>query len=411
MSDRGTISESLIVDALRAEASRRMPSAVLLIGMQACSTVRAANELVGADRVVLLHLDRAAGAVGCDLGNHELYLGEESGLGGRRGLSGARTNEGLDSTQRERDAAGQSALQGGPDVAGRDGSAASFAVVGLNVEAARSYRLLRQVVNQMAEYVDAAGVVLVAGPRKGGAEVAARTLCERFERVELVTYRKGQRIFRASRPRLVSDVDRSRGGEGRSHQAAPEIVTVTLRGRPMRLLQDDRVFAKGRLDPATRMLAEVFEIPPGFVVLDLGCGSGVLGILAALLEPSSRVTLVDSDPLAVEVSRRNAVLNGVSNVVVYLSDVLSDLPDADRGRSPAFDVVLMNPPFHRGRLHDVSIAERFMTDASRALRPGGHLYVVCSRFLRYEPLLERLAGTVREVAGDRRFKVLLAGPR
>ena len=39
------------------------------------------------------------------------------------------------------------------------------------------------------------------------------------------------------------------------------------------------------------------------------------------------------------------------------------------------------------------------------------MYVVCNRFLRYEPTLERLVGPVREVAGDRRFKVLLAQRR
>jgi 16S rRNA (guanine1207-N2)-methyltransferase len=71
-------------------------------------------------------------------------------------------------------------------------------------------------------------------------------------------------------------------------------------------------------------------------------------------------------------------------------------------------VVLTNPPFHRGRFHDASIAERFIAEASRSLQPSGALYVVCNRFLRYEPTLERLVGPVREVVGDRRFKVLLA---
>jgi 16S rRNA (guanine1207-N2)-methyltransferase len=150
------------------------------------------------------------------------------------------------------------------------------------------------------------------------------------------------------------------------------------------------------------MLAEAFEIPPGAAVLDLGSGSGVLGILAALLEPTSRVTLVDSDPLAVEVSRQNAVLNGAPNVTAYLSDLLHEV------RGQTFDVVLINPPFHRGRAHDSSIADRFVAAAAGALRPGGAVYLVCNRFLRHEPTLARLVGPVREVAGDRRFKVLLA---
>ena len=369
------VTEALILEALHEEASRRRPDGVLLIGVQACSTVRSANRLVGGAAVALLHLDRAAGAVGCGLGNSEHFLGDEAGLGG----SG--------------------------------GEASGYSVVALNVEAAKSYRLLREIVNRSVLYLRADGVVLVAGPRKGGAEVAARALEEVYASVTLVAYRKGHRVYRAVGPRpyaggnqdaVSADTDRDRIAPAGAPASAPGVETVLLRGRQLRLLLDDRIFARGRLDPATRMLAEAFEVWPGAAVLDLGCGNGVLGILAALLEPSSQATLVDSDPLAVEASRRNAALNGADNVAVHLSDVLGDLP------GQTFDLILMNPPFHRGRLHDRSIAERFLAEASAALRPGGTIYVVCSRFLRYEPTLERLVGPVREAAGDRHFKVLTA---
>jgi 16S rRNA (guanine1207-N2)-methyltransferase len=349
MRGRDDLSEALILDALREEASRRVLSGVLLIGMQSCSTVRAANDLAGSDGVVLQHLDRAAGAVGCGFGNRERFLGND------------------------------------PD------TVESFAVVAVNVEAAKSYRLLRDVVAQAARLVEADGVVLAAGPRKGGGEVAARTLQELFESVSLVRYRKGHRIYRAVGPRPPAEARPDVGVE-----------TVLLRGREIRLLPDDRIFARGRLDDATRMLAEAFEVPPRAAVLDLGSGSGVLGIVAALLEPTSQVTLVDSDPLAVAVSRLNAIENGASNVTAYLSDLLHELP------GQTFDLVLVNPPFHRGRAHDSSIADRFVAAAAGALRPGGAVYLVCNRFLRYEPTLERLVGPVREVAGDTRFKVLLA---
>ena len=386
--------EALLLDALREEAARRPLAAVLLIGIQACSTVSAANQIVGAESVALLHLDRATGAVECGLGNRESFLG---------------------------------------DVPLSDG----LSLVAVNVEAAKSYRLLREILTQTSRVVARDGAVLVAGPRKGGAEVAAHALHDVFESVVLLTYRKGHRIYRATGPRppepaADNDSDGAENASGRAYHAPgraendsghadnpigrssaatrvtataaarEQIESVTLRGRSLRLLLDDRIFARGRLDPATRMLAEAFEVPPRAAVLDLGAGNGILGILAALLEPTAHAWLVDSDPLAVRVSRENAALNGASNVSVHLSDVLHDLPDQ------TFDVVLMNPPFHRGRVHDASLAERFIAESSRALRPGGAMYVVCNRFLRYEPILQRLVGPVREVAGDPRFKVLLA---
>jgi 16S rRNA (guanine1207-N2)-methyltransferase len=366
MPDQDVLAERLILDALRQEAARRALVSVLLIGIQAGATVGAANAIVGSERLVLLHLDRATDAYGLGLGNHEMLLGQDLG------------------------------------------PLAPFGLVGLNVGAAKSYRLLREVVAQTARLIAEDGAVLVAGPRRGGAEVAARVLRERFESVELVAYRKGERIYRAARPCPPSHAEPGAPPAAPEHavegQARPEIATVTVRGCSLRLLQDERIFAKGRIDPATRLLAEAFAVEPGAAILDLGSGSGVLGILAALLEPSSRVVLVDSDPLAVAVSRQNAALNGAANVAVHLSDVLADLPDE------RFDLVLMNPPFHRGRAQAVALGERFIQEASQMLRPGGTMYVVCNRFLRYEPTLG-LLGPVREVAGDRQYKVLLARRR
>lgn len=380
MAERDPVAEALLLDALRQQSTPGQEPAcqarALLIGIQAAGTVEAANAILGAEHVVLLHLDRATESVGLRLGNRELLLGDDPGMLG------------------------------------------PFGLIAVNVEAAKSYRLLREIVGQTAAQVSADGVVLVAGPKKGGAEVAAKVLREHFETIDLLAYRKGERIYRAARPRAVGDTGPSSPSGGAptelgavpSAGASPRIPeapaiepaeTIELRGRTLRLYQEERIFARGHLDPATRMLAEAFEIRPGASVLDLGSGSGMLGILAALLEPSSRVVLVDSDPLAIDVSRRNAALNGVTNVTAYLSDVLADLPDQ------RFDLILMNPPFHRGRAHDAALAERFMIEAAGALLPGGRLYVVCNRFLRYEPTLERLVGPVREVTGDRQFKVLL----
>lgn len=377
MAERDPVAETLLLDALRQQPGLDQqpdgPGRALLIGIQAADTVSSANAILGADHVVLLHLDHATESVGLGLGNYELLLGDDPATLG------------------------------------------PYWLIAVNVEAAKSYRLLREIVGQTAAQVTADGVVLVAGPKKGGAEVAAKVLRERFEAVELLAYRKGERIYRAARPRATAETaPASRSSSSSAEPGAatsagadprigepPAIELLELRGLSLRLNQEERIFARGRLDPATRMLADAFEIRPGASVLDLGSGSGVLGILAALLEPSSTVVLVDSDPLAVDVSRRNAALNGAANVTTYLSDVLADLPDQ------RFNLILMNPPFHRGRAHDAALAERFMTEAAGALLPGGHLYVVCNRFLRYERTLERLVGPVREVAGDRQFKVLL----
>ena len=68
--------------------------------------------------------------------------------------------------------------------------------------------------------------------------------------------------------------------------------------------------------PTTRLLIEelLTRITGGERVLDVGCGSGVLG-LAALALGASHLTAVDVKPDAVDATRRNAVLNGMGERV------------------------------------------------------------------------------------------------
>lgn len=75
-------------------------------------------------------------------------------------------------------------------------------------------------------------------------------------------------------------------------------------------------------------------------VLDMGCGSGILGLAAAKLWPSAAVLGVDNDPVAVAVARRHARLNRLSRSVGFVC-AEGYRPVALRGRGP-FDLVLAN---------------------------------------------------------------------
>jgi ribosomal protein L11 methyltransferase len=108
----------------------------------------------------------------------------------------------------------------------------------------------------------------------------------------------------------------------------------------------------------TRLCMRALEsvISPGCVVADVGSGSGVLAITAALLG-ASRVDAVDNDPVAVETARGNVAQNGVADsVAVTEGDGLTGLPGP-------YDVVVANilP----------NVVSAMAPTAFGRLRPGG----------------------------------------
>jgi len=77
----------------------------------------------------------------------------------------------------------------------------------------------------------------------------------------------------------------------------------------------------------TRMCAQLLEayVKKGDHVLDVGCGTGILSIIAAKLG-ASHVDAVDTDEVAVRVTKENCAANGVSQCVSVYRGVLSDVP-------------------------------------------------------------------------------------
>lgn len=67
--------------------------------------------------------------------------------------------------------------------------------------------------------------------------------------------------------------------------------------------------------PTTRATLALALRCPGSQVLDLGCGSGVLGITLAVTR-RARVVAVDVAPAAIEATRHNAGINGVADLIV-----------------------------------------------------------------------------------------------
>jgi 16S rRNA (guanine1207-N2)-methyltransferase len=129
-------------------------------------------------------------------------------------------------------------------------------------------------------------------------------------------------------------------------------------------------FSHGAVDRGTRALAEWLQPRGAEHVLDLGAGSGLLGLYAAKILPEARVVLVDSNARAAGCARRNARRAGVAEraEVLVRADV-EDVPLPERG---GYSLVMTNPPyFSQGR-----IATQFVSRAHALLRRGGRFALV-----------------------------------
>lgn len=178
------------------------------------------------------------------------------------------------------------------------------------------------------------------------------------------------------------------------------LIHETVRGFDLEMETQAGVFAHRGLDPGTRLLIEAMRVSPTARVLDLGCGYGAIGIVAAKLASKGWATLVDSDIRATRLAERNLARNRVRNAEVVLGDGVHDLPRGSR-----FDVVASNPPTHSGR----EVLDDMVEGAYSVLKPRGQLYMVVNRLLSLRNEVGEVFGNVEIAARAKGYIVVRAG--
>ena len=79
-------------------------------------------------------------------------------------------------------------------------------------------------------------------------------------------------------------------------------------------------------------------------ILDIGCGTGAIGIALADMLPNAHITAIDIDPIAIEVSNRNAKkILGSSGAAGRYQAILSSIDDFQPMQP--FHVIVSNPPY------------------------------------------------------------------
>ena len=150
------------------------------------------------------------------------------------------------------------------------------------------------------------------------------------------------------------------------------VFSETIRDQRMKFHTTWGLFSPKGVDEGSRLLLDQVEVASDADTLDLGCGYGPIGLTLARLAPQGTSLLVDKDFVAVEFSRRNAAINGIENVEIFLSNGFDQVGDR------RFDLIVSNLPAKTGK----ELYYLYFYDALLRMNPGARFYVVTISGLR-----------------------------
>ncbi|MFZ3077786.1 MAG: HemK2/MTQ2 family protein methyltransferase [Candidatus Aenigmatarchaeota archaeon] len=152
-------------------------------------------------------------------------------------------------------------------------------------------------------------------------------------------------------------------------------------------------------------LEKILEIKDTKSVLEIGCGSGLLSIIAA--KRGCAVLAADVNPAAVECAKRNAELNNVK-----IKAAQSNLFEKIKGK---FGLIIFNPPYLPEEQTEDSrtwaggknmeVVTEFIKNAKRHLNDDGRILIVISSLSNPENILKELSdgGFVAKIIAEQKI--------
>lgn len=162
-------------------------------------------------------------------------------------------------------------------------------------------------------------------------------------------------------------------------------IEAVIKDINLKFITNNKLFSPRNIDIGTLSMLEEIDFNNEGKILDLGCGYGVVGILAAKIIGEDKVVMCDIDSEAIDTAKENAVLNNVSGIDILQSDGLKNIYDNN------FSLILSNPPYHS----DFSTAKHFIELGFYKLILNGRFCMVTKRLNWYKNKLISVFGGVK----------------
>ncbi len=176
----------------------------------------------------------------------------------------------------------------------------------------------------------------------------------------------------------------------------------------LRVTSHPGVFSSERLDIGTSLFLDNLPDQAGQIkIVDLGCGNGVVGLVALVDNPDAELIFIDESYFAVASAeatvRQN--LGGSTGAVFLVGSGLQDLRDHAPIERGSVDLIFNNPPFHVDNALSDATAWQMFSESHAALRKGGQLWVIGNRHLAYHAKLKRIFGNCDVIDSSPKFVV------
>ena len=106
------------------------------------------------------------------------------------------------------------------------------------------------------------------------------------------------------------------------------MIQTEILGEDLRFETAPGLFSPAHIDRGTLAMLSIADFAPGMRIMDLGCGCGVVGVVAAKKCGAENVVMADIDPRAVAIARQNATANGVGEAACVVSDGFDSVAEA-----------------------------------------------------------------------------------
>ncbi len=186
--------------------------------------------------------------------------------------------------------------------------------------------------------------------------------------------------------------------ENPSSEFKTSTVKETLRDKEYTFTSASGIFSATKVDFGTKLLVDNMVIGDNDRVLDLGCGIGIVGRVAADLT-KNEVVMTDINGRACDLAKQNT--QGLKNTKVLQGDSYEPVKDEK------FDAILLNPPQTAGK----QLCFDMIEDSKKYLNPDGTLQIVARHNKGGETLSEKMKkvfGNMRTVEKKGGYRVYLS---